>query len=149
MKWGIAMAKSKVVKTRRKAAAQAPSKRFFVKRMSKADFRSGGLRDFFKYRDLGIMRASRGKVEAHVTRPTRSAVRGGTGRHLHALDFQMVYCLRGWLTFWFKGKGNVTLKKGDCVYMPPGIHHDLFDWSDDMEYLEVTVPAKFETVAVA
>lgn len=141
------MAKAKLVNTKKRGAP--PAKRFFVKRMRKSDFKSGGLRDFFRYRDLGIRRASRGKVEAHVTRPARPSERGGTGRHLHALDFQMVYCLRGWLTFWFKGKGNVTLKKGDCAYMPPGIHHDLFDWSADMEYLEITLPAKYETVAVA
>jgi mannose-6-phosphate isomerase-like protein (cupin superfamily) len=145
------MAKAKLVATKNKKArvVHAPAKRFFVKRMKKADFKGGGLRDFFRYRDLGMMRVSGGKVEAHVTRPARPSDHGGTGRHFHSLDFQMVYCLRGWLTFWFKGKGNVTLSKGDCVYMPPGIHHDLYDWSEDMEYLEITLPAKYETVAVS
>jgi hypothetical protein len=35
---------------------------------------------------------------------------------------------------------------GDCVHQRPGIMHFLFDYSPDMEYLEVVGPADFGTV---
>ena len=35
---------------------------------------------------------------------------------------------------------------GDCVHQRPGIMHYLFDYSPDMEYLEVVGPADFGTV---
>jgi hypothetical protein len=38
---------------------------------------------------------------------------------------------------------------GDCVHQRPGITHYLYDYSPDMEYLEVVSPAAFGTVDVA
>ena len=35
---------------------------------------------------------------------------------------------------------------GDCVHQRPGIVHYLFDYSPDMEYLEVVGPADFTTI---
>ena len=40
------------------------------------------------------------------------------------------------------------MKAGDCVHQRPGIVHYLFDYSRDMEYLEVVSPADFTTVDV-
>jgi quercetin dioxygenase-like cupin family protein len=37
---------------------------------------------------------------------------------------------------------------GDCVHQAPGITHYLFDYSPDMEYLEIVSPADFGTVDV-
>ena len=37
---------------------------------------------------------------------------------------------------------------GDCVHHRPGIRHFLYDYSPDMEYLEVVGPAGFTTVDV-
>ncbi|MGQ0662652.1 MAG: cupin domain-containing protein [Pseudomonadota bacterium] len=130
-----------------RVAPRRAANRFSVVRMREADFKGEGLRSFYVYRDLGIRRATGGRVDAHVVRPLGPS-QGGTGRHRHTLDFQMVYCLRGWMTFWYKGHGNVKLKAGDCVCMPANIHHDLFDWSPDMEFLEVLMPAKYGTVEV-
>ena len=42
---------------------------------------------------------------------------------------------------------EVTLvKAGDCVHQRPGIVHYLFDYSEDMEYLEVIGPADYTSV---
>ena len=42
---------------------------------------------------------------------------------------------------------KVTLvEAGDCVHQRPGICHYLFDYSPDMEYLEIAGPADFGTV---
>ena len=44
------------------------------------------------------------------------------------------------------GGDKVTLvEAGDCVHQRPGLTHYLFDYSPDMEYLEVVGPADFST----
>ena len=37
---------------------------------------------------------------------------------------------------------------GDCVHQRPGIAHFLFDYSPDMEYLEIVSPSAFGTTDV-
>ncbi|HET6789263.1 MAG TPA: cupin, partial [Aquabacterium sp.] len=44
------------------------STRFSHVRAQDADFESGGLRDFFLYKDLGIKEATHGKVVAHLVK---------------------------------------------------------------------------------
>ena len=106
-----------------------------------------GLRGFFRYRDLGIAAATGGKVGAHVIR----AVPGdhaSSERHRHGLEFQMVYVLKGWVKFWYEGVGEVVLKPGSCAHQPPGIVHRELEHSDDLELIEITLPAAFATEAV-
>ncbi len=113
-----------------------------------SEFKGGGLRGFFEYRDLGITAATGGKIGAHVIR----AVPGkhATGEpHRHSLEFQMVYVLKGWVRFWYEGHGEVLLMPGSCVHQPPGIIHRELDHSDDLELIEITLPAAFGTEAVA
>jgi len=44
---------------------------------------------------------------------------------------------------------QVTLvSAGDCVHQRPGIVHYLFDYSQDMEYLEIVGPADFGSISV-
>jgi len=104
----------------------------------------GGLRAFFEYRDLGIASATGGSYVAHVIRavPGRHAE---PNWHVHALDFQMVYILQGWVVFEYEGQGEVTLRPGTCVLQPPGIRHREVRHSDDLELIEICSPAEFET----
>ena len=107
---------------------------------------SGGLRDFFLYRDLGIAEATNGKVIAQLVK-ANMAPEQGTGWHFHEAQFHMVLMLKGWARFMYEDR--VTLvAAGDCVHQRPGIKHYLFDYSPDMEYLEVVGPADFTTVDV-
>ncbi|HEY8023308.1 MAG TPA: cupin domain-containing protein [Burkholderiaceae bacterium] len=109
-------------------------------------FQSGGLRDFFLYRDLGIAEATNGKVIAHLVKANK-APEAGTGWHRHEADFQIVIMTKGWARFMYEDK--VTLvSAGDVVHQRPGIRHFLFDYSPDMEYLEIVGPANFGTVDV-
>jgi len=111
------------------------------------EFVSGGLRDFFRYRDLGIAEATNGRVIAQLVR-ANMAPEHGTGWHFHEAQFHIVLMLKGWARFMYEEK--VTLvAAGDCVHQRPGIKHYLFDYSPDMEYLEVVGPADFTTVDVA
>jgi quercetin dioxygenase-like cupin family protein len=110
------------------------------------DYRSGGLRDFFLYRDLGIADATKGKVIAHLVKANMPPTEG-TGWHKHVCDFQIVIMMKGWAKFLYEDK--VTLvSEGDCVHQTPGLTHYLFDYSPDMEYLEIVGPADFGTVDV-
>lgn len=110
------------------------------------EFRGDGLRDFFKYRDLGITEATRGKVIAQLVR-ANAAPEKGTGWHHHGAEFHMVLMLKGWAKFMYEDK-ETLVSAGDCVHQRPGIVHYLFDYSPDMEYLEVVGPADFTTVDV-
>ena len=44
--------------------------------------------------------------------------------------------------------GETLVAAGDCVHQRPGIRHYLFDYSPDMEYLEIVAPADFKTIDV-
>ncbi|MDQ6882541.1 MAG: cupin domain-containing protein [Pseudomonadota bacterium] len=103
-----------------------------------------GLRAFFEYRDLGVNRATGGKVVAHVIRAVRGS--GFSGQpHLHRTTFQLVYVLRGWIEFEYEGQGVVRLEAGSSVYQPPEIRHRELGHSDDLEMLEVVMPGEFTT----
>ncbi|SOZ71296.1 Cupin (fragment) (plasmid) [Cupriavidus taiwanensis] len=55
--------------------------------------------------------------------------------------------LKGWAKFMYEDK-ETLVEAGDCVHQRPGIRHFLFDYSQDMEYLEVVGPATFTSVGV-
>jgi quercetin dioxygenase-like cupin family protein len=107
-----------------------------------------GLRSFFEYRDLGIEAATQGRVVAHVIRAAPG--QGFSGQpHRHRTEFQLVYILKGWIEFEYEDQGVVRLEAGSCVYQPPGIRHRELGHSDDIELLEVVMPAGFATEDVA
>ncbi|MGE0748950.1 MAG: cupin domain-containing protein [Rhodospirillales bacterium] len=105
-----------------------------------------GLRPQFAYRDLGVRAATGGAWQAHLLRATGAGT-APIGMHRHALDFQMVYVMSGWVRFFYEGHGEMTLGPGDCVNQPPGIAHDVLAWSADLELFELTAPAEFATAA--
>jgi quercetin dioxygenase-like cupin family protein len=107
-----------------------------------------GLRPYFAYRDLGMVGPTGGKVRAHVIRPTGPCA-GSGDLHLHNLDFQMVYVLKGWARVHFEGMGEVRFEAGSCMYQEPGIEHRVLEYSDDYTVIEITIPADFETVGLA
>jgi quercetin dioxygenase-like cupin family protein len=107
-------------------------------------FESGGLRDFFLYRDLGIAEATNGGVTAQIVR-ANEAPEKGTGWHRHEANFHFFYMLKGWAKFMYEGR-ETLVSAGDCVHQNPGINHFLFDYSPDMEYLEVVSPAEFKSI---
>jgi quercetin dioxygenase-like cupin family protein len=106
-----------------------------------------GLRSFFEYRDLGIKEATDGRVAAHVIRALPGAPFNGVP-HRHGVTFQLVYVLKGWIEFEYEGQGVVRLEPGSCVHQPPGIRHREVGHSDDVEMLEIVMPADYATVEV-
>jgi len=106
----------------------------------------GGLRDFFLYKDLGVAEATGGRVVAQLVK-ANEAPEKGTGWHRHEADFHIVLMLKGWAKFMY-GDQETLVEAGDCVHQRPGIVHYLFDYSPDMEYLEVVGPADFKSIDV-
>ncbi len=112
-------------------------------------WRTDGLRSFFLYRDLGVAEATGGRVIAQLVKanPDFPPEGGGTGWHQHVADFHIVFMTKGWARFMY-GDKEVLVAAGDCVHQQPGITHYLFDYSPDMEYLEIAAPAAFGTTEV-
>ena len=121
---------------------------FQVSHLKKSKFEKRGLRGYFEYRDLGIRRATRGKVVAHVIRARPGKAPHGEW-HWHDIRTQFVYVLKGWVEFEYEGVGRVMMKAGSCFYQPPRIRHREIRHSRNIEMIEVVVPARFKTHAAA
>ena len=124
------------------AAARARARGFSVSRAADGGFKQRGLRAYFEYRDLGIVKASQGKVVAHVIRARPEKAPHGAW-HTHSCNLQFVYVLKGWLRFEYEGVGEFLMKKGDCFVQPPNIVHREIAHSKDMELIEIVAPANF------
>ena len=103
-----------------------------------------GLRSYFEYRDLGIVDATKGKVLVHVLR-AKEPCPGPGGYHTHDLEFQMNYVLRGWTRVELEDVGEVRFEAGDSWYQNPNVKHEVLEFSDDFEVIEICMPADFPT----
>jgi mannose-6-phosphate isomerase-like protein (cupin superfamily) len=120
--------------------------RFVISHLKESDFKTGGLRGYSAYRDLGVAEATNGLAQAHVIRMIEPFRKELSVRHHHNVQFQMLYCLKGWFQTDFEGIGPQRLEAGSCWVQPPGIHHTVIGWSEDCELLEILMPADHETV---
>ena len=137
---GVAAAKAKPAKKAR------PKQRIAISHHREEDFKADGLRAYAQYRDLGIAEASHGLAQAHVIRLIGPCNPAEVSKlHFHDVEFQMVYVLKGWVKAWMDGVGETTYQQNACWTQPPKIRHLIMDYSDDVELLEVILPADFET----
>lgn len=128
-----------------RSGAAPESYRLTVSRADDAAFETDGLREEFVYRDLGAADATGGDFHAHVIKAKH--LRGGhNGLHRHAVEFQFAMVLEGWVSFFYAGRGEIVYRKGDAVTVPGGTLHELRDYSEDLELLEIARPAIYETV---
>ncbi len=116
-----------------------------INTLEDAEYTSFGPREVYKSRDLGVAEATGGELEARILSAAEPCP-GNLGLHLHEVSFQMVYILKGWAKFYMEGAGEVTVKAGTAVNIPPRIPHDMLDHSDDIEFIEVISPAQGDTV---
>jgi hypothetical protein len=133
------------------AAKRVRSKqRIAISHYRDEDFKADGLRAYAQYRDLGIAEASHGLAQAHVIRLIGPCNPAEVSKlHFHDVDFQMVYVLKGWVKTYMEGQGETLMKQGSAWTQPPRIKHLIMDYSDDVELLEVILPAEFKTVELA
>ena len=122
----------------------ARARRFNVSHLKDSKFVRRGLRNYFEYRDLGIERATRGKVVAHVIRARPGKAPRGEW-HRHDCNVQFVYVVKGWIEFEYERVGRVRMRAGTCFYQPPNIRHREIQHSKDIQMLEVVAPANFAT----
>ncbi|TDH64634.1 cupin domain-containing protein [Dankookia rubra] len=125
------------------APGTAAGGRTLVRHAEGAEF-DAGLRAFFTYRDLGMREASGGSIGANVVRAV-PGTHAAPHWHWHEVTFQMVYILKGWVRFEYEDAGEVLLRPGDCVYQAPRVRHREIEHSNDLELIEITAPAEFET----
>jgi hypothetical protein len=139
---------AKTRKTPAKAAAKSrPKQRVAVSHHREEDFRADGLRAYAKYRDLGIADATHGLAQAHVIRLQGPCNPAEVSKlHYHDVEFQMVYVLKGWVKTYMEGQGETLMQEGSAWTQPPKIKHMILDYSDDVELLEIILPAEFKTV---
>jgi len=124
-----------------------PKQRIAISHYRDEDFKADGLRTYAKYRDLGIGEATQGLAQAHVIRLIGPCNPAEVSKlHFHDVDFQMVYVLKGWVKTYMEGQGETLMKQGSSWTQPPRIKHMVLDYSDDVELLEVILPAEFKTV---
>jgi uncharacterized cupin superfamily protein len=127
-----------------------PKQRIAISHHREEDFKADGLRTYAKYRDLGIAEASHGLAQAHVIRLVGPCNPAEVSKlHYHDVEFQMVYVLKGWVKTYMEGQGETLMKEGSAWTQPPRIKHLILDYSDDVELLEVILPAEFKTVELA
>jgi Cupin domain. len=136
---------SKAVKSKAR-----PKQRIAISHHREEDFKADGLRAYAQYRDLGIAEASHGLAQAHVIRLIGPCNPAEVSKlHYHDVEFQMVYVLKGWVKTYMEGQGETLMKEGSAWTQPPRIKHLIMDYSDDVELLEVILPAEFKTVELA
>jgi hypothetical protein len=124
-----------------------PKQRIAISHYRNEDFKADGLRAYAHYRDLGIADASHGLAQAHVIRLIGPCNPSEVSKlHFHDVDFQMVYVLKGWVKTYMEGQGETMMRQGSAWTQPPKIKHLIMDYSDDVELLEVILPAEFKTV---
>ena len=139
-------AKAAAPKTQAAKAKPAAPQSFTVSHLNESDFKADGLRSYALYRDLGIATATGGLCQAHVLRLLSPCTDEVRQRHLHEVDLQLIYVLKGWIKNEFEGHGVQMMSAGSCWLQPPGVAHTVLDYSADVELLEIVVPADFKTV---
>ncbi len=127
-----------------------PKQRVAISHYRDEDFKADGLRTYAQYRDLGVAEASSGVARAHVIRLIGPCEPDVVSKlHFHDVDFQMVYVLKGWVKTYMEGIGETMFNEGSSWTQPSRIKHLIMDYSDDVELLEVILPADFKTVELA
>lgn len=93
----------------------------------------------FEQRDLGVCAATDGLAGARVV---RSAGTTESDLASHAAEFDFRFVLQGAATLHIAGREDQQLTSGDACVLPAGTEHALTAGSNDLEFLEVTLPGE-------
>jgi quercetin dioxygenase-like cupin family protein len=96
----------------------------------------------FESQDIGINDATQGVAGAHVV---RSVGGNETPVIAHEEEFLFVFVLNGKLSF-SKDSETQELEPGDSIVIPRDTRYALTNCSDDLSFLEVTLPGTFTTI---
>jgi quercetin dioxygenase-like cupin family protein len=96
------------------------------------------------YRDLIPSRLGGTIIASHIRIPHGGPVPDMV--HYHSVGFQLIYCYQGWVDLVYEDQGpQFRLHAGDCVIQPPEIRHRVLFASDNIEVIEIAVPAEHVT----
>jgi mannose-6-phosphate isomerase-like protein (cupin superfamily) len=96
------------------------------------------------YRDLLPSREGGRFIASHITIASGGPVPDYV--HRHAIRFQVIHCVRGWVRVVYEDQGPpFVMDAGDTVLQPPHIRHRVLASSPGLEVLEVSSPAEHPT----
>ena len=96
------------------------------------------------YRDLIPNRLGGSIIASHIRIPDGGPVPDTV--HYHTVGFQLIFCYRGWVDLVYEDQGEpFRLFAGNCVIQPPEIRHKVLYASDNIEVIEIGVPAEHIT----
>ena len=73
-----------------------------------------------------------------------------TGWHWHDMTGHFVIVLRGWIEFRYAGVDEIVrVEAGGSLSQPAGVAHNVVARSDDMELVEINLPASYGTFELA
>ena len=92
------------------------------------------------YRDLIPGRLGGTIIASHIRIPDAGPVPDMV--HYHTVGFQLIFCYTGWVRLVYEDQGPpFVLGAGDCVIQPPKIRHRVLESSENLQVIEVGVPA--------
>jgi quercetin dioxygenase-like cupin family protein len=96
-----------------------------------------------RYRDLIPTRLGGAIIASHIRVPDGKVP---DMVHFHKVGFQLIFCYRGWVDVLYEDQGGVRrLHAGDCFIQPPRIRHRVLESGDNIEVIEIGVPADHVT----
>lgn len=96
------------------------------------------------YRDLIPGRLGGAIIASHIRIPDAGPVPDKV--HFHDVGFQLIYCIHGWVRLAYEDQGPpFILSSGDCVIQPPRIRHRVLEASENLQVVEIGVPAEHMT----
>jgi quercetin dioxygenase-like cupin family protein len=96
-----------------------------------------------EYRDLIPTRLGGAMIASHIRVPDGKVP---DMVHFHKVGFQLIFCIRGWVDVLYEDQGGMRrLHAGDCFIQPPGIRHRVVESGENIEVIEIGVPAEHVT----
>jgi len=96
------------------------------------------------YRDLIPGRLGGSIIASHIRIPNAGPVPDIV--HYHTVGFQLIFCYHGWVRLVYEDQGpEFILAAGDCVIQPPRIRHRVLEASENLQVIEIGVPAEHIT----
>lgn len=97
-----------------------------------------------RYRDLIPGRLGGSIIASHIRVPDAGPVPDMV--HYHTVGFQLIHCYHGWVRLVYEDQGPpFVLRAGDCVIQPPKIRHRVLEASENLQVIEIGVPAEHVT----
>ena len=97
-----------------------------------------------QYRDLIPDRLGGSIIASHIRIPDAGPVPDMV--HYHKVGFQLIFCVSGWVDVLYEDQGGMRrLYAGDCFIQPPEIRHRVMESGENLQVIEIGVPAEHVT----